>query len=82
MLMARYEGIPIIPAQTVCADFFTHLEFRKFLRKVNEGQIALPLVRMENSQKSARGVHVADLAKYLDDQRAAALREHNQMHRK
>lgn len=80
MLMARYDGIPIIPAQKVCEDFFPHLTLVKFLRKVHDGQIALPLVRIEDSQKSAKGVHLEDLADYLDARHAEALRAHRQMH--
>ncbi|MGZ5829371.1 MAG: pyocin activator PrtN family protein [Xanthobacteraceae bacterium] len=42
--------------------------------------IALPVVRMETSQKSARGVHLCDLADYLDKRRAAALKECQQLY--
>ena len=80
LLMARYDGMPIIPADRVRADFFPHLTLPKFLRKINEGQIALPLVRMEDSQKSAKGVHLQDLADYLDARRKAAHREFQQMY--
>ncbi len=51
------------------------------LRKIAEGQLALPLVRMEKSQKSAKGVHLQDLADYLDARRAEAQREFRQMYR-
>lgn len=80
MLMARYDGIPIIPAQKVCEDFFPHLTLVKFLRKVHDGQIALPLVQIEESRKSAKGVHLEDLATYLDARHAAAQREYRRMH--
>ncbi|MCF4098357.1 pyocin activator PrtN family protein [Maritalea sp. P4.10X] len=80
LLMAKYDGLPIIPAQQVCEDFFPHLTLPKFLRKVSEGQIPLQLVRIENSQKSARGVHIQDLAAYIDDRRKAAHREYKQMY--
>jgi Pyocin activator protein PrtN len=33
---------------------------------------ALPIVRIEASQKAHRGVHLADLADYIDKRRAAA----------
>ncbi|MBS9718966.1 pyocin activator PrtN family protein [Pseudohalocynthiibacter aestuariivivens] len=78
--MAKYDGMPIIPAQKVCDDFFPHLTLVKFLRKISEGQIALPMVRIEESQKSAKGVHLQDLAAYLDDRRKAAQREYEQMY--
>jgi hypothetical protein len=75
LLMAQYNGLAIIPAETVCRDYFSHLTVEKFLRKVANGEIKLPLVRMEASQKSAKGVHLQDLANYLDACRAAAIRE-------
>lgn len=81
LLMAQYDGMPIIPVQRVCEDYFSHLTLVKLLRKINDGQIPLPLVRIEDSQKSAKGVHLQDLAKYLDDRRAVAQREFQQLHR-
>jgi hypothetical protein len=42
---------------------------------VGAGEIDLPILRIEASQKSAKRVHLADLADYLDKRRAAALRE-------
>ena len=36
------------------------------------GEIAIPLVRMEASQKCAKGVYLLDLAKYLDARIEAA----------
>lgn len=80
LLMAKYDATPIIPAQKVCDDFFPHLTLVKFLRKIGDGQIALPLVRIEASQKSAKGVHVQDLAKYLDARHSEALHEYHKLH--
>ena len=45
------------------------------IRKVSSGEIALAVVRTEHSQKSAKGVHLQDLADYLDERRAIALKE-------
>jgi hypothetical protein len=73
--MAQYNGRAIIPAETVCRDYFSHLTPDKFLRKVGSGEIPLPILRAEASQKSARGVHLQDLAAYLDKRREAAKRE-------
>lgn len=78
MLMAMYSGRPIIPADDVAKDFFG-LTTDKFIRKVSAGVIALPLVRMEASQKCAKGVHLNDLAAYLDERRASALKECEQL---
>ena len=80
LLMAQYSGQAVIPADKVREDYFSHLTLPKFIRKINEGQLALPLVRMEASQKSAKGVHLQDLAEYLDARRAEGHREFNQMY--
>lgn len=76
--MAQYSGRAIIPANLVSQDYF-NLTTEKFIRKCSSGEIKLPLVRMEGSQKCAKGVHLQDLAKYLDDRRAAALKECRQL---
>ena len=54
LLMARYNGRAIIPIEEVCRDYFSHLTKEKFLRKHAAGEIKLPLVRIEESQKSAK----------------------------
>jgi hypothetical protein len=43
------------------------------------GDIALPIVRIETSQKAQRGVHLVDLAAYIDKRRAAAVKECHQL---
>lgn len=75
LLLARYNGQPVLPLDVVCQDFFSHLSPPKLLLKVDKGEIALPVVRMESSQKSAKGVHISDLAKWIDERRAVAQRE-------
>ncbi len=80
LLMAQYNAIAVIPVASVVKDYFPHLTTENFLRKVAMGDITIPLVRIEpKSQKGARGVHLADLAEYLDDRRAAAVKEARQM---
>jgi hypothetical protein len=69
LLMAQYDGKVIIPVETVCKDFFSHLTLPQFLRKIGAGKITLPIVRVDRSQKSFRGVHLQDLADYLDERR-------------
>lgn len=81
LLMAQYDGLAIVPVEKVCADYFPHLRPDQFLRKVGAGEIKLPLVRAETSQKSAKGVHLQDLAEYLDRRRDAARKELEQMTR-
>jgi hypothetical protein len=50
------------------------------LSKVAVGDIKIPLVRIEpGSQKGAKGVHLTDLAQYIDQSRAAAVKEAKQL---
>lgn len=80
LLMARYNAMPVIPAETVRQDFFPHLSKEVFLRKAATRDIGLPLVRTDvQSQKGARGVHLQDLADYIDKRREAARKEVEQL---
>lgn len=81
LLLAQYGGKAVIPVEDVCKDYFPHLTSEKFVRKVSAGEIKIPLVRIEASQKAAKGVHLQDLADYVDARRAAAARELQQFHR-
>lgn len=80
LLLAQYEGRAFITVDELCRDYFQHLTPVKFLRKVAEGQIAIPLTPIETSQKSTKAVHLQDFADYLDRQREAALKEFNLIH--
>ncbi|KVR86041.1 pyocin activator PrtN family protein [Burkholderia vietnamiensis] len=80
MLMAQYGARAIIPIEDVCRDFFAPLTLPTLMRKVSAGEIALPVIRMERSQKCAKGVHISDLAAFIDKQRAAAIKECNQLY--
>jgi len=75
LLMAQYGGKAIVPIEDVCRDYFSHLNPTKLVQKISAGEIAIPLVRMEESQKCAKDIHLLDLAKYLDDRVDAARRE-------
>ncbi|MCK9917122.1 pyocin activator PrtN family protein [Microbacteriaceae bacterium K1510] len=79
LLLAQYRGQTIVPLECVCRDFFAHLTPEKLLQKCLRGDISLPIVRIEKSQKSARGVHLTDLSAYLDERRAAAIKERDQL---
>lgn len=74
-LMAQYDGLVVIPVERVCADYFAHLTPEKFLRKALAGEIKLPVVKIENSKRAARGVPLNDLAVYLDQQIAVARKD-------
>lgn len=79
LLMAQFGARAVIPIEEVRREYFAHLELDKLLRKITYGEIVLPLVRIEASQKSAKGVYVQDLANYIDERRAAAQKECNQL---
>ncbi len=73
--MAQYNARAVIPVDEVCRDYFPHLSTDKLIRKTSSGEIRIPLMRMEGSQKCAKGVHLQDLADYLDTRREAARKE-------
>ncbi|WP_409289439.1 pyocin activator PrtN family protein [Pseudomonas sp. KCJK8927] len=79
VLMAQYNGLAIIPLDIVCNDYFKHLTPEMFQRKVLSGQIKIPITRLESSQKSAKGIHISDLADYIEKQRSDALKEYAQL---
>ncbi|VWC40521.1 Pyocin activator protein PrtN [Burkholderia lata] len=80
LLMARYEALAVVPIELVCRDYFSHLTPLQLQRKINAGELALPLLRMEgNSQKAAKGVHINDLAAWIDARRAVAVKECEQL---
>jgi len=75
LLMAQYDGKVVIPIDLVCLDYFSHLTPPKLIAKISAGDIRLPLIRTEASQKSAKGVHIQDLANYIDLRMVAARKE-------
>lgn len=79
LLMAQYEGKAVIPVEVVCRDYFCHLTPAMLVRKISAGELRLPLVRMETSQKAAKGIHLQDLAHYIDERTAAARKECRQL---
>lgn len=79
LLMAQYNAQAVIPLDVVARDYFPHLGTEKLAGKIGRGEIKLPMVRIETSAKAARGVHLADLADWIDARRAAAAKELKQM---
>ncbi len=73
MMMTMYGARPVIPSEIVAKDWF-NMTTHKFHEKVRSGEIRLPVIRMEESQKGARGVHLLDLAAYIDARRDASLK--------
>jgi hypothetical protein len=79
LLMAQYNGQAVIPLDRVCVDYM-NLTVEKFKRKRLDGEIDIPVVRLgADTQKAALGVHLKDLADYIDRQRDKATREQNQL---
>ena len=78
-LSAQYDGRVFITVDEVARDFF-NLKPPVFLRKVEAGEIKLPIIRMEVSEKSAKGVDVRDLADYVDARRAEAQHDMISLH--
>ncbi|SDB18590.1 Pyocin activator protein PrtN [Pseudomonas sp. NFACC23-1] len=77
LLMAQYEGQAVIPLERVCEDYM-QLTVEKFKRKRLDGEIDIPVTRLgANTQKAALGIHLKDLADYIDRQRAKASKEQN-----
>lgn len=81
LLMAQYDGKAIIPIADVARDYFTHMTVPELVKKIDAGKLRLPLVRIEESRKAARGVHINDLAAYLDERTEAARKECEQLAR-
>ena len=79
LLMAQYEGRAVIPLEIVCTDYM-HLTVEKFKRKRLDGEIDIPIVRLgADTQKAALGIHLKDLADYIDRQTEKARNEQNQL---
>ncbi|HDR9061245.1 TPA: pyocin activator PrtN family protein [Burkholderia vietnamiensis] len=51
------------------------LTVKTLVRKISAGEIPPPPIRMEKSQKCAKSIHIQDLANYIDERRAAAVKE-------
>ncbi|MGV7029633.1 pyocin activator PrtN family protein [Methylobacterium symbioticum] len=80
LLMARYEGLAVIPVATVCKDDFSHLKVEEFVRKVGAGELVIPLLRIErDNRRAAKGVQITDLAKWIDARAEEAWRESKAM---
>lgn len=79
LLMAQYDGRAIIPLESVCRDYFSHLTPVEFARKATNGSLDIPVVRIEASQKAAKGIYLTDLAKWIDARVEAARKECDQI---
>lgn len=73
--MAQYSGTAVVPLDLIKRDYFSNISNDKFQRRVLAGRIKLPAIRMKTSRKTALGVHLADLAEFIDKARELALKE-------
>jgi hypothetical protein len=78
LLMAQFNGRAFIPLDALCREFFPHLTPEKLWRKRTE--IALPIHAVEGSQKALKGVHIQDLADYLDARAEEAREDCRKLH--
>lgn len=79
ILREQYGPRVIIPLDRVREDFFDGMSQEHLLRRISEGKLDLPVVRIDASQKSAKGVALVDLATYLDRRIEAARKECRQL---
>ncbi|MCJ2085057.1 pyocin activator PrtN family protein [Methylobacterium sp. E-005] len=79
ILREQYGPRVIIPLDRVREDFFDGMSQEHLLRRVSEGKLNLPIVRIDASQKSAKGVALVDLAAYLDRRIEVARKECRQL---
>lgn len=73
MLALRYRT-PYITLEQVVQDFMTHLTLPVATKRANAGSLPFPAFKPDGV-KSPFLVSVADLAAYLDAQRAAAAKD-------
>ncbi|UVL97979.1 pyocin activator PrtN family protein [Pseudomonas atacamensis] len=79
LLMAQYSGQAVIPLSQVCTDYMG-LTVEKFKSKCLSGEIEIPITRLgANSQKASLGIHIQDLAEYIDRQRTKAAEEQKKL---
>jgi hypothetical protein len=81
LLLAQYNG-RAVPLDEVCRDYFSHPTPQKLIREGDSGDLEIPMVRIENSEKSAKGAHIQHLAAYIDERKEIAQKEYRKIHRR
>ncbi|ACK84136.1 pyocin activator PrtN family protein [Methylorubrum extorquens] len=79
LLMAQDDARAAIPIECLARGFFPYITAEKLVRKISAGNIALPLVRIEDSVKCVKGVALIDLAAYIYRRVEAARKECRQL---
>ncbi len=72
-LLARFET-PTVPLERICEEFFG-MKKEKAYERAALNELPVPTFRAAESQKAPRLVHIEDLARWLDQQRAKARKE-------
>jgi len=68
LLAARYDGIPVVPVESVVKDFFPHLTVDYFIRKVARGAIDLLSFRRMGHKRPATACPFLILPSTLTDE--------------
>ncbi len=79
ILREQYGPRVIIPLDRVMEDYFPGVSQEHLLRRIGEGKLKLPVVRIDASQKSAKGVGLMDLAPTVDHRMGSARKECRQL---
>ena len=74
LLAARFDGSPVVPLDDIAAEFFG-ISAKEANDLANKEELPVPTFRARESRKAPRLVHVTDLARWFDAQRAKALQE-------
>lgn len=69
-LMAVYGG-PTVPLDKICEELLG-LSRQEAMRQAATGELPLAVFRLNNSRKAPYVVHIANLAKLIDDARERA----------
>lgn len=75
LLMAKYEGQPMIPLDTVIADYLPDISRKTARQKIESGEIPIPVVILGRGQKAARMFHIEGLAAFIDKVAVLAVKE-------
>ena len=69
-LMAVFDG-PTVSLDRICVDYLG-LSRQEAMRQAAQGELPLPVFRLNKSQKAPYVIHVGDLAKLIDKAREQA----------
>ncbi len=70
MLLAHFGGTPVIPLE-VAAQYWGY-EAETLARKADSGEVRVPYFRLDERQKAARLIMLADIATIIEERHRAA----------